>query len=256
MAAHGFLQRTGWVAALAIACNTFVLIVVNYAIYWARATYIARYPEEVALKPPTISGAIADPSIGDPFSFWVTVAAVVLFVGVVALSALLLNALPPEARRLRGLVWAIVVMQIATCTGMVMLSQYRFPDHNDMHMLGSYIAFLAEVVVVILQWILSVAVLRHVAASRALTRASLLHRGANRMRRVFAMLCVATAAVFGILFILKDYVDGVVKDIVFVVYVNSEPTFITLTLVVLATYNIDMAMSLRKPAAAQAARVS
>ncbi len=240
------LRWAGWLAALAMACNTFVTIVVNYNIYWARAAHIERHPEAFARQPPTISGALEDPLIGGPFSFWVTLSAVLLFVGVTVLMLAILRALPREARRLRAIAMAVIPFQVVTSVGMVMLSQFRFPDHTELHMLGSYLAFIAETIVVLLWLWLSLAIGRQPEAERALQSARIHHPAANRLRPILAGLCLGSGVVFAILFVAKDYIHGPWRYEVFQVYVSAEPAFITFSLLTLLAYNADLALRLQR----------
>ena len=110
-------------AILALLLNGFSILVVNFWIYYARALFIkiATYYRE----PPTISRAISEPVIGEPFAFWVTLSGLLLIVGVSILilrMILQLRDLPKPSRYLRIsgfiLLPILALMQALSALGM------------------------------------------------------------------------------------------------------------------------------------------
>lgn len=225
------------VATGALALLSFVIVVVNYWIYRARADFIALHPAFSAEQPPTISKAITDPSIGEPFAVWISISAVALAAGVIPLAWLHYRSagvLPPGRPRrvLEILAVAMCLSQFASCVGMVILANWRGPDHGDGHMFGSYIFFASQTLVVLL-----VAVSCHLAGKYHREQAA----GGPfarlvRFRGRLATLSVALAALFIALFVTKGFDFEYGYALMYQVYVLSEPVAITCYLLVIATY--------------------
>ena len=232
---------------IAVACNLGALVSVVYWIFTARAQYIARHPELVAIDPPTISRAISDPLIGEPFAMWVTVAGLMLSFGVLMNILVYLRA----ARHLEApmgymrLVVAVVMpacvlLQVASGIGMHTLSSFRFPDHNGTHMIGSYIFFISQVFVVLCGVLICDATLRDRASGARLQSLGMSGPRMLRFRRGFGLFCFALTAAYFSLFKLKGVEFGAWNDLIYLLYVSTEPAVITCFLLFLALFQTDI----------------
>lgn len=226
------------VATGALVLLSFVIVVVNYWIYRARADFIALHPAFSVEQPPTISKAITDPSIGEPFAFWITISAVALAAGVIPLAWLHYSSagvLPPGRPRrvLESLAVAMGLSQFASCAGMAILANWRGPDHGDGHMIGSYVFFGFQTLVVLVVAVSCHLAGRHhrqkLAAGGPFTRLV-------RFRGRLATLSVVLAALFIALFVAKGFDFEYGYTLMYQVYVLSEPVAITCYLLVIATY--------------------
>lgn len=242
--APGWLSRA---AAGAIVAIGFVFVAVNFGIYWARATYMALHPEAVGSRLPTISRSIADPLVGQPFAFWISIAAPLLFLGVAAIIAVQLSAagtVAPHAPRtalvLRICAALVLPLQALACIGMVTLSQYTFPRYNAEHMLGSYMFFGAQALVVLLGLVSSGAIAASGAARTAIAQAGLVHPGANRLRLIVGSGSVVLVAAYAALFFGKDIDLGGWDGAIYYSYVMTEPACISSFLLFMVTYNLDL----------------
>ena len=216
-----------WVA---VACNLTALVSVVYWIFTARAEYIARHPELVAIDPPTISRAISDPLIGEPFALWVTAAGLMLAFGVLMNILVYLRAarhLEAPTRYMRVVVAlvmpACVLLQFASGIGMHTLSSFRFPTHNDTHMVGSYLFFVSQIFVVLCGVLICDAALRDRASGARLQGLGMSGPRMLRFRRAFGLFCFALTAAYFTLFKLKNVEFGAWNDFVYLLYVSTEP---------------------------------
>lgn len=112
--------------------NAAAIAIVNFWIYRALFVYGRNFPELVAERPVTISRAITDPEVSDLFSFWITVAAILLPFGVAVVAGIQARASVTGFGR--AVAWSMVGFQLGSSVGMVLLSHYRFPDHDEVHM--------------------------------------------------------------------------------------------------------------------------
>ncbi|MXN64634.1 hypothetical protein GR183_06935 [Stappia sp. GBMRC 2046] len=231
---------------------TFVTVTVNYWIYRARSEYIERHPDLAARKPPTISRAISDPAIGEPFAFWISTSAVFTVLAMIPVawlywrSARAIDAGSPGTRRVLNLSALLLVMLQATAAvGMVILSQYTFPSFNEQHMLGSYTFFISQSLAVLVMGFACGCI----ALQKPVTDALAEKRGVNprisRLRAPLAVACFAAALAYLGLFVLKDAGLGAARPLVYRAYVLLEPTLISAYLVVFGTYYIDLVTNLR-----------
>ncbi|MDO6523569.1 hypothetical protein Q4578_18390 [Shimia thalassica] len=234
-------RRSVMVLFAAIVLTGFVIIVVNFQIYQARILYIAAYPELTAAKPPTISGAIRDPAIGNPFAVWISISAVFLFFGVGSMIAALWaegmrsDQIPAKERR-----WLTVLslwsatLQLMACVGMVILSNYRFPDYNDEHMFGSYLFFFSQAFVVVFVEITA----RRFAKQPE--RNSVILPAMMRVRRKYVWVPIFLGVAYLVLFLIKNYDLGAFQAAVFQTYVITEPLLITSFLLYNLIFHADM----------------
>jgi hypothetical protein len=242
----------GWVPAVAIAANVFAISTVMFWIYYARAMFIALHPDYVAVEPPTISRAISDPAIGVPFHLWVSVSGALLVFGVFWIATfnrrLHAHAGHPAAhlsRMMRIGMPTVVMFQMSSAVGMYLLSGYRFPDHHQAHMLGSYTFFISQAMVVMIGTILSAALLREKAVLAQLHAAGLLHPGMVRFRKWSGVFCMALTVSYVFLFQAKNMDFGVLNAAVYVAYTSVEPALITCFLLFLALFQTDL-LALRR----------
>ncbi len=116
------------------------------AMLWARHESIKLHPTLAAINPPTISRAIADPIIGDPFAYWMIVVggaqAFAVYRLTLAMKRTALKIGPPRHRALMSVLLSFIVMAEATAiVGVIMLSQYTGSISDYLHQLGSYLMF-------------------------------------------------------------------------------------------------------------------
>jgi len=240
------------VLAGAIAANMFAVVTVNYWIYYARAAFMAAHPDYVAVQPPTISRAIADPAIGVPFAFWVSLSGVALIFGVLCLVLVQLRALPslPFAtaaqRRVMLLTClALAPMQALSALGMYLLSNYRFPDGHDLHMIGSYVFFVAQALVIVLGLVQCSVLLRSQATMDRLESLGLLARRSVAWRWWSGFGSIGLVLAYLVLFVLKDVDFGVANGAVYASYVTVEPMVISSFLLFLTLFQTDLLTAIR-----------
>ena len=226
--------------AVSVVCTTFVVWMANALIYVARWDFIAFYPERAARKSPTISRAIEDPRIGEPFADMMAICAPVLFVGVAllvwcAFSELRRNGSADGAdlRRITRLSLTIVTLQAMASVGMVLLSHFRFPDHHGMHMAGSYLFFFSQAFVVVVGQFLSNAYGRLPPEGRVILPVMV------RFRRCYIWVPVVLAVVYLGCFVLKGMDLGALKAPLYVVYTSTEPLLLSAFLFYVLSYAPD-----------------
>lgn len=220
----------------------FVIVVVNVQIYLARYLYGFYRPETLTGRPVTISRALSEPRVGEPFANWMLVCAPVLAIGVAlmilaALIELRRNGGTPNPREYRTLVWLcliVVLLQVLAAIGMVWLSQYRFPHFNKMQMKGSYVFFVSQACVVIFGEFVS----RRFA--RLPQDRTLLSFGMARFRKVYVWVPTLLCGLYLFLFFAKDFDLGWVNKPLYVVYTSTEPLLLSAFLGYILTYHVDM----------------
>jgi len=232
---------------VAIVANSFAAVAVIYWIYRARALYALGHPEIVAKSPATISQALADPAVGAPFSVWVTLSGLCLVFGVIWFAVFyrgLIGAVPEPRRYLRHVLTVgpvvVVGLQAAAAIGMYLLSSFRFPDHNETHMIGSYVFFACQVLVVMCGAVFSDALLRDRASLAALEAHGLLRARALRIRRGFGVFSVGLTATYLALFKLKDFFPRTSDSTIYVLYTEVEPLVIVSFLGMLMLFQSDL----------------
>ena len=247
-------RRMAWLAPMelaALALNGFVIVVVNVFIYRARALYIERHGV-VDQRPPTISRAISDPFIGEPFAAWITASAICLTAGV-AILALRHARIPQMVThprmpfRIAMLAFppALAALQAVSSIGMYTLSVYRFPFANEMHMAGSYVFFFAQAVVVILCTAFNLALLADKRSREELAAQQLILLPWLRIRCLVGLLSVALVLVYGILFKAKDFYAWEIWPTLYKTYTLVEPVVITSFLALLALMHAEILLRKR-----------
>ncbi|WP_422049289.1 hypothetical protein [Shimia sp.] len=238
-------RGTGLAMLISLICTGFVTLVVNAQIYPARWQYALFYPEKTAERPYTISESIGDPRIGEPFADWMLLCAPILFVGVVllclpALCELRVSA--PDAkmvRRITLLTWTLLVLQAMACVGLVVLSQYRFPHFRDEHMLGSYLFFFSQALVVVCGEFLSRSYAQLGAEGRVLTPRF------AAWRRAYVWVPIALGVSYLVFFLGKGYAPAGLRYEVYYVYTGLELLLLSSFLLYLMTFAPDMWRTLR-----------
>lgn len=242
-------RSTGYACflAAAMAANVFVIVTVNYWIYYARIAFIATHPVYVAEQPPTISRAISDPLIGEPFAFWVGISAVALSFGVLGITLVYLRIAQShlfDDRGGRGILIcaavAVAVFQAASAVGMYMLSAYRFPDHNAVHMVGSILFFVAQTLVIVVGVVVCTTLLARPETTDALQRAGQMRRSWVLFRKWLGLATVGLAVIYMALFLGKNADFGAANEMLYATYVTVEPIVITLFLAFLGTFQTDL----------------
>ncbi len=255
-ALRSFADRLSWLPAIGIAS---VPVIVVPAILWARITFHALHPDADPKIYLTISRAISDPAVGEPFAFWITLAAAILWVSVHAILFMFIAEHPrPPAigvtrdRIARGL-WPVMwIAMTATCVGMVMLSHFRFGSttgENRLHMTGSYVFFAGQATTIL------IAAIYHslVAPARAAIDTAFFPA---RWRARAGYAVVAAAVLYGVFFRIKSMDFGPATRWIVSIYVELETVLILVFLTYLAAFFVDVSRftrSRRAPRASAAA---
>ncbi|MDQ7070553.1 MAG: hypothetical protein Q9M48_07425 [Rhodobacterales bacterium] len=236
------------VSVFAILTNTIVFVVVNYWIYTARFRFIDTHPAYVAKQPPTISRAISDNLIGDPFAFWIAVCAVLLALGVLPIGMLYRRASHASngvSERVGAIVRIlpplVIASQFIAAIGMYMLSNFRFPDNGALHMIGSYLFFGFETLTVLLSSITCWHLGRNATVVSRLSTDFSIAPGMSAFRWKLGILVLMMAATYILLFVIKDMNLPIDGKAVYATYVLLEPAVISGFLIYLLSFNIDLA---------------
>lgn len=239
-------RRAASATGFAMLATAFVTPVVIWQVHAARHQFIENNPEYMARNfPPTISGALADPTVGEPFHVWITICAILLPLAVVVIASLyydtgrsIVDIAPRLSKVLRLGTPVTVLVQMVASFGMWMLSGFRFPDHNAEHMLGSYMFFSAQAVVVLIATILCFALARSRVISTRLENGprGLLRPALCRARALFGLFCVLMTLGYLVLFIAKDMALPVDIHMVYELYVRTELVVISGFVVFLALH--------------------
>lgn len=233
---------TAGLLAVSIVATGIVIFVVNFLIYRARALYSQYNPQDVLERPPTISRAISDPSIGDPFASWMQICAPLLSIGV---AVMILGAwielqkgggagTKREQRLIAALSVGIALLQCLAAIGIVMLSRFRFPDHGPTHMLGSYLFFFSQAFVIVAGEFLSRRFARQPCDRTFITVSSV------RLRRIYVWFPIILGICYLSLFALKEFDTGAFSKWLYIGYTTTEPMLITAFLGYILTYHIDL----------------
>ncbi|SMP03643.1 hypothetical protein [Shimia sagamensis] len=234
-------RATGLAMLVALIATSFVTVVVNVQMYSARWKFAGFYPEKAAERPSTISESIADPRIGEPFANWHLLCAPLLFVGV----ACLILSTWREARasgkatlKITTVSWVLVVLQAMASVGLVILSQYRFPDFRDQHMAGSYVFFFSQAFVVVTGEILSRAYANLGPEGQVAGR--VWSPRFARWRRRFVWVPIILGVTYLCLFLGKGYAPEALRYEVYAAYVSTELFLLSSFLFYMMTYTPDM----------------
>ncbi|MEP2533048.1 hypothetical protein [Shimia sp.] len=227
-------------------CTLIVVSVVNYLIYTARWDFALLHPAYVASQPPTISRAISDPIVGDPFAVWMLICAPILWIGVLLMIMTMWRGLRQNhgsgdgLKMVKNLSILVIFLQALASSGMIILSQYRFPDHDEMHMFGSYLFFFSQAFVVFSGELLSRAYDRLPPNSRLMLPAFC------KLRRIAILGPIILSAVYLGLFIGKDFVSGPIRYVVLQAYVSIELLLISSFLFYILGWTPDCVLAVRR----------
>ena len=246
MRAEGRISRgNAGLIGMAMGMTGFVVVAVNVLIYWARDLYAINHPEFVAKQPATISQTLSDTIIGPFFAKWMAICAPVLWVGVCALvwagwvefrrSG---YGTPREKRTLLWLSVCVVVLQAMAAAGMVMLSQFRFPDHHVLHMQGSYLFFFSQAFVIVFGELVSRGYARHPKGATFLSDAG------ARVRRWYVWVPIGLGLLYLALFLIKGFDLGALNDGIYASYTSVEPLLLSSFLGYVLTFHYDMGLAL------------
>jgi hypothetical protein len=232
--------------ALLFALPAFLVPVIEIPlVLWARASFLAMHPDYMD-DPPTISHAINDPSVGLPFGDLILVITALVMMALptlllsYALAISRLNLSPARRAGMYMLLFLMFAFQITASTGMVLTTQYSFDTNHDMHMLGSYIFFSFQATTTLVAAILC-RVLLHQQQKHAIPDHEWQFRPVmHRFRFRFAILVVGLTALFGVLFIIKDYPLPISPYAVQVIYTQFEVIVIASFVLFFGSYAVDI----------------
>jgi hypothetical protein len=212
------------------------------AILWARWAFARLHPDADPAIYLTISRAISDPAIGEPFARWVTLAALILLPSTHFLLWMIIAEHPKRDllgatrdRICRALFVAASASMIATCVGMIMLSHYRLGASGDyqMHMVGSYVFFIGQALTILLVAIYHALI----TPARRLTGDGAFFPALWRARVGFWV--VGCAALYGVVFRIKSMDLGAAKLLVATIYVELDTILIGVFLAYLVLFVVD-----------------
>ncbi len=226
------------ILVVAMFLNALAIAIVNFWIYRALVVYGRNFPELVAERPVTVSRAITDPEISEIFSSWITFAAVLLPFGVAIVARL--QAQLSQTSFWRAMAWSMVVFQLGASIGMVLLSHYRFPDHDELHMTGSFLFFISQTVMMVSCGLSAGHIVRQ---GKSIPQQLLL---ANRLRVFGVIWVVCLAGLYLTLFLGKEHVTGDLYAVVYRLYTLAEPILISSFLMVFGVYFLDLVHHFRR----------
>lgn len=214
-------------------------------VLWARETFLAMHPDYLD-DPPTISRAINDPSVGLPFADLILVITALIMMSLplmlfaYGLAIARLNISRRRRVSMYALLFLFFVLQIIASTGMVVTTQYSFDENHDMHMLGSYVFFFFQAITIFVAATLC-RLLLHQQQKHAIPDHDWQFRPFMHLFRFrFALLIVALAATFGILFVAKDHELPISPYVVQVIYTQCEVVVIGCFVLFLGSYAFDI----------------
>ncbi len=186
---------------------------------WARLAFFQLHPDYAARTPPTISRAISEPLIGDPFAVLILFVTALIAIAVVPIAIGYRNAIhaahAPGSKPRRfelSLLALMLAIQVVASTGMVVCTQYTFANGHDLHMAGSYAFFFGQATVILISGRLSASLANAamLTGDAGMTRGISLRqftldaKETHRHRARAAKWIVGIALVFFALFIAKD----------------------------------------------------
>jgi hypothetical protein len=237
-----------WFTLLPVLGIVSVPVIVVPAILWARYAFHQLHPNADPRLYLTISRAISDPRVGEPFAVWVTLAAVILWTSVHSILWMFIAEHPRRPaltatrdRIARGLWPAMWATMTATCVGMVMLAQFRLGGEtatNRLHMVGSYVFFGGQAATILL------AAVYHslIAPARARFETAFFP---GRRRAAAGYAVVGAAFAYGVIFRVKSMDLGAATPWVITAYVELETILILVFLAYLSAYFVDVSRFLR-----------
>lgn len=177
---------------------------------WARWTFYQRHPDYVQNSAPTISRAISDPYIGEPFGLVILAVAVIVALAMIPLCAAYFATIdrrtlgnPAMRRKLRRLMRVFIVLQALGTTGMVVCTQVTFRNGHDLHMIGSYLFFVFQALSILLSGVIATRLVR--LPGGPFGRYLPLDTPFARVRRYMAFGTAGLAVLYMILFVVKGW---------------------------------------------------
>ncbi|QGZ33589.1 hypothetical protein [Stappia indica] len=198
-----------------------------YMMVWARWTFYERHPDYVQQSAPTVSRAITDPYIGDPFAAAILGVAIVIALAILPISYAFYGAIsaraghmPKVAASLRRMMAVFLVMQVLGTSGMVICTQVTFRHNHDLHMLGSYLFFVFQALSILMSGIITTRLLRLPDTGRP----SYLCLGSRytRLRRTLAFVTAGLAGLYVALFLVKGLDLPVTEYTIYYIYTVQE----------------------------------
>ena len=204
-------RATNFGAAAGLLLAAPVVIVPGSAIammIWARWAFYQRHPDYVQQSAPTISRAISDPFIGEPFAAVILAVACVIALALVPLCNAYFATIrlrtegDPAARTsLRRLMYVFIAVQVCGTLGMVVCTQVTFRQSHDIHMVGSYFFFVFQAIAILLSGIVATRLV-HLRSRQGCPYLRLESRY-SRIRRYLAFVTVGLALFYLVLFAIK-----------------------------------------------------
>lgn len=238
-------ERAPLLARLAgLAASVPVVVIPAWAIYmmvWARWTFYERHPDYIQQSAPTVSRAITDPYIGDPFAAVILAVAIVIALAMVPLTYAFYGAIsaraghmPKAAASLRRMMAVFLVMQVLGTSGMVICTQVTFRHDHDLHMLGSYLFFVFQALSILMSGIITTRLMRLPDTGRP----SYLCLGSRytRLRRALAFVTAGLAGLYVALFLVKGLDLPVTEYTIYYVYTVQEIVTISAYIVQVMLY--------------------
>lgn len=243
-------RRMPAVTAAKVAPVVLAPLTVITAVLWARVEFAALHPGYVAWRPPTISRTLGEPVIGDVFAPTMIVGAVLLAVAVWFIlqlywstAHLRLADRPADLRRSRRAIYVGAFCQYTALVGMVLLSQFTYPDHVAWHMVGSYMLFFGHTISITLSGIECRILARAAPAGEG--RAAGLVPAMSRLRFLLSRGVLVLAVVYLVLFVVKDWPEDPMRYTVWSIFTILEVALIISFLGYLLTFAIDIAAAER-----------
>uniref|UniRef100_UPI003BAA6548 hypothetical protein n=1 Tax=Stappia sp. TaxID=1870903 RepID=UPI003BAA6548 len=211
---------------------------------WARFAFYQRHPDYVQESAPTISRAISDPFIGAPFAMTILAVTAVIFTALVFLSrafqvtiAHVWHDTPEQVRRRSRLSRIMIACQVIGSSGMVLCTQYTFENGHDLHMLGSYLFFIFQMLAIGMNGFLCTRIVR--ADHGGPWPDTALSPVATRFRVMFSKVVVVAALIYFTLFAIKRMDLPVTEYTIYYVYTVQEIITISAFILYLMTFSLD-----------------
>lgn len=213
---------------------------------WARQAFYQRHPDYVQHSAPTISRAISDPAIGAPFALTILAVTTVILVALVFITRAFQATIahvwrddPVRLRRNQALLPLVIGLQVVGSGGMVLCTQYTFSNGHDLHMLGSYLFFVAQVLAIGLNGLMCARLVSDDDGAGDWPHLGLSRR-ATAFRIGFAKVVVAVTFLYFVLFGIKGVDLPVPEYTVYYVYTVQEIVAISAFILYLMTYSLDV----------------
>lgn len=213
-------------------------------VVWARQRFILLNPDYFA-HPPTISRAISDPRIGGLFADAVLLITALICITITLVVAAYTHSISslPIARTARIAMYVTVAAFAATqavaSTGMVVTSEYTLTNNRSLHMLGSYLFFAAQTVSILLAAILCRSLLYFQQEHRMPEQRRHFRRKMQNFRFWLGLGIVPLTFLYGVLFIIKDWVLPINLYAIRIAYTQCEVMVIICFAMFLGSYAID-----------------